>query len=184
MRSEVTHGPVADPRTKGTRAARGSIVVSVPSIPVIVVPSCRGRIVAGGVMAPEHVHCLIVVHGGMQLQEEGHDATAHHARGMIRHPGVGGDVVIVVNNRRRRRKRRGSSRIPFVVTWESARVQQRRIVAAGTLPPEVTVDVVDCGGQQQVDGFSVFALSLLSVMVIVWGGELGVSVKGRNDDQA
>ena len=46
------------------------------------------------------------------------------------------------------------------------------------------MNVVDCGGQQQVDGFSVFALSLLSVMVIVWGGELGVSVKGGNDDQA
>ena len=57
-------------------------------------------------------------------------------------------------------------------------MQQRRIVAAGTPPSEVMVVVIDCGGQQQVDGFSVFDLSLLLVMVIVWGGELGVSVKG------
>ena len=73
---------------------------------------------------------------------------------MIHCPGVGGDIVVVLNNGRRRRKRRGPSRVPFVVTRESARVRQRQIVAAGTLPPEVTVDVVHCGGQQQVDGFS------------------------------
>ena len=175
----------ADPRTNGTRAACGGAVVPVPSVPVIVVPSRRGRMVAGGIIAPEHVYCPIVfVHGGVQLQEERHDATAHCACKMIHHPGVGGDVIIVLNNGRRRQKQRGLLRVPFVVTWESTRVQQRRIVAAGTPPLEVTVDVVDCCGQQQVDGFSVFALSLLSVMVIVWGGELGVSVKGGNDDQA
>ena len=125
----------ADPRTKGTRAAHGVIVVPVPSVPVIVVPSRGGRIVAGGVIAPKHVHHpILFVHEGMQLQEEGHDATAHCARGMIHRPGVGGDVVVILNNGRRRQKRRGSSRVPFVVTWESAHVRQQRIIAAGTPP--------------------------------------------------
>ena len=55
--------------------------------------------VAGGVIAPEHVHCpMVFVHRGVQLQEEGHDATTHRARGMIHRPGVGGDVVVILNN--------------------------------------------------------------------------------------
>ena len=102
---------------------------------------------AGCVIAPEHVHgTIVIVQGGVQLQQEMHPTAARRARGISRRSARGGEGIVVLppDDGRRRRERRRTARVVVVVPRESTRVRRRRIVHR-----------CGGGGEQQEDRLSV-----------------------------